>query len=362
MIRIPFKKPLPEEGVEYFLQVSFRQKKDTRWAGSGFEIAWEQFKLPWEKRAEINTPVLPLISVRDSADHLILDGSQFKYVFNKKTGHLESMFYMGKRLVSKGPVMNVWRAPLANETDEWGSTSSGTAHWGEGYGKMAVTDWYSTGIHDLKSILERFSIASSDDKISVEVKEILITPGQTGSFQNLYRYSIDGTGEMIIEHSVIPGGEMPAWLPRMGTEWILSQDLDQVVWYGRGPQENYPDRKTGYRIGKFSSTVRDMVEPYLIPQDYGLRTDNRWVRMLGKDGAGLEFSGDGLFNFNAFPFTIENLTKSLYTYQLQAFDGITFNFDYATSGVGCTARSVFNQYRVMPTRYDFITKVRPFME
>jgi beta-galactosidase len=158
---------------------------------------------------------------------------------------------------------------------------------------------------------------------------------------------------------VIPDGDIPSWLPRIGMEWILEPSFENVEWYGRGPQENYPDRKSGYRIGVFKSTVAGMYEPYLIPQDYGLRTDNRWVRMTDKDGVGLEFSGSSLFNFSAHPYSADNLTKALYTYQLQPFDGITFNFDYATSGVGCTALSVFPQYQVLPQRYDFTVRIKP---
>jgi beta-galactosidase len=104
-----------------------------------------------------------------------------------------------------------------------------------------------------------------------------------------------------------------------------------------------------------------MYEPYLIPQDYGLRTDNRWVRVTDAGGTGLEFTGDKLFNFSAQPFSTENLTKALYTYQLQPFDGVTFNLDYATSGVGCTATGVFPQYQVMPQRYEFKLTVRPIV-
>jgi beta-galactosidase len=84
--------------------------------------------------------------------------------------------------------------------------------------------------------------------------------------------------------------------------------------------------------------------------------------MTDNSGTGLEFSGDKLFNFSAIPYSIENLTKALYTYQLKPFDGITFNFDYATSGVGCTALSVFTQYQVMPERYDFTTKIKPVVK
>jgi beta-galactosidase len=180
-----------------------------------------------------------------------------------------------------------------------------------------------------------------------------------GSFFDNYEYRISADGEINVNHSVIPDGDMPSWLPRVGVEWILDKSLSSVQWYGRGPQENYPDRKSGYKTGVYKSTVEKMYEPYLIPQDYGLRCDNRWVRMTDGKGIGLEFRGDKLFNFSAHPYTTDNLTKALYTYQLHPSDGITFNLDYATSGVGCTAVSVFSQYQVMPQRYDFMLTIRP---
>jgi beta-galactosidase len=195
--------------------------------------------------------------------------------------------------------------------------------------------------------------------VEVSVVSVASLPTGRGAFINNYRYKVSGAGEITITHSVVPDGDMPSWLPRVGLGMILSKSLENVEWYGRGPQENYPDRKSGYRIGQYKSTVKDMYEPYLIPQDYGLRTDNRWVRITDNNGTGLEFSGDKLFNFSAQPYSADNLTKALYTYQLKPFDGITFNFDYATSGVGCTALSVFTQYQVMPERYDFTLKIVP---
>jgi beta-galactosidase len=230
---------------------------------------------------------------------------------------------------------------------------------GEGFGHFAATDWYTTGLDNLHRMLESFSYRKTNQVVEIEIKDIQTMARKSDGFQNHYIYTINGEGELTIRHTVVPSGDMPAWLPRVGTEWILNKSLDQVQWYGRGPQENYPDRKSGYKIGKYATTVETMIEPYLIPQDYGLRTDNTWVRMLDKYGNGLEFSGDQLFNFSAWPYSVENLTKALYTYQLQPFDSITFNFDYATSGVGCTARSVFNQYRVMPRQYDYAMSIKP---
>jgi beta-galactosidase len=142
---------------------------------------------------------------------------------------------------------------------------------------------------------------------------------------------------------------------------VLDSTLKNIHWYGRGPQENYPDRKSGYRIGKYTSTPAEMYEPYLIPQDYGLRTDTRWIRITDINGLGLELKGNKLFNFSVQPYSTDNLTKALYTCQLLPFNGITFNLDYATSGVGCTAAGVFPEYQVMPQRYDFITTIKPVL-
>ena len=363
VVKIPFKMPEVQIGADYRLVISFRQKDNKPWAAAGFEIAWEQFKIPGSgKMIAAQKPVLPAVTIEESANDLVVKGKDFEYAYDKKTGILKSMQYLGKELIQQGPALNVWHAPLANETDQWGSASSGTTHWGEGYGQMAATDWYTTGLDNLHRMLESFSYSATDQKVVVEVKDIITMARPSDGFQNRYLYTIDGTGEMTIQHTVIPWGDMPAWLPRVGTGWILDKNLDQVQWYGRGPQENYPDRKSGYKIGRYASTVTDMKEPYLIPQDYGLRTENQWVRMLDTEGTGLQFSGDALFNFSAWPYSLDNLTKALYTYQLQPFDGITFNFDYATSGVGCTARSVFNQYRVLPERYEFVLRVKPVKE
>jgi hypothetical protein len=168
------------------------------------------------------------------------------------------------------------------------------------------------------------------------------------------------------------GAELNAWRAPLANETdecgFWSSNTRHITdGYGRmaATEWSLPDwtncRKSGYKTGVYKSTVADMYEPYLIPQNYGLRTDNRWVRMTDDQGTGLEFRGDKLFNFRAQPYSTGNLTKALYTYQLHPFDGITFNFDYATSGVGCTALSVFTAYQVMPQKYDFTVTIRPII-
>ena len=186
-----------------------------------------------------------------------------------------------------------------------------------------------------------------------------ITGLRYSGFSEVYEYRINGDGTIALHHILEPEGQMPALLPRIGLTMTLCDEMQQVKWYGRGPEENYPDRKTGYAIGVYEKSVDDMFEPYLIPQDCGLRCDNRWLDMSNGSGQGLRFAMDEPFNFNAYHYSTDNLTKAVYTYQLQQQDGITLNLDYNTTGVGCTACYVLPGYQVKPTRYERRLSIKP---
>jgi beta-galactosidase len=362
-VKLPYKKPGLSASKEYRVLVSFSLKRAESWAPQGFEVAWNQLELPWKKEAtELNNSQNKLSATyTESADEVVVSGKDFEYLFDKKTGQLTSMKYLGKSLINEGPKLNVWRAPLANELDAWAVGQSHLTYRKPGMGEDPANNWRSLGLDNLVFKLDRISVSkTSENSVRVEVKDHAEGISYTTAFDNRYIYTIDGNGEITLTHTVTPQGFMPAWLPRIGLQWILNKDLGGVEWYGRGPFENYPDRKTGAKIGVYNISVEEMKEKYLVPQDYGLRTDNRWVRMETAEGFGLEFSGDELFNFSAQPFNTDNMTRARYPYQIQAFDGICFNFDYATSGVGCTAISVLNQYRVLPGVFSMKQIVRPY--
>lgn len=358
---IPYKKPGIEDGVLYRLNLSFRSKEKTLWCDSGFEIAWEQFDMPWYRDVtEEKSISVKNLEVYEDVRILTIKGDDFSYSFDKQSGVLTTLTLEGKEIIKRGAQLNVWRAPLANETDDWTFWQANIKHRSEIYGRWAGSEWYAAGLHKLQVVPESFRYEIiNEGEVEIEIKNLHILATQRGAFLNKYIYRISGSGEMTIDHTVIPNGDMPSWLPRIGSEWILNETLENIEWYGRGPQENYPDRKSGYRTDIYKMKIAGMYEPYLIPQDHGLRTDNRWVRITDAYGTGIEFSGNKLFNFNIYPYSTENLTKALYTYQLQPFNALTFNFDYATSGVGCTAVSVFNEYQVMPQMYNFRIFLKP---
>ncbi|MCC8133787.1 MAG: DUF4981 domain-containing protein [Tannerellaceae bacterium] len=369
---LPYTKPQIQPGKEYRITVSSSLKKDECWAPAGFEVAWDQLDLPWYRTPEPAPVPAGKVRIVEQVTAWKISGDGFSYTFDKEKGTLQSIRWQEKEMLQSPLQFNLWRAPVANEIDEWSSQNALSINWKEGYGQQVVTEAYSLGLDTLTRIPLAVEVTEVNGKVVVSVREICLMGSSTmekkdlyiwgmqcNGFENMYTYTIAGDGEMTLLHTTLPQGRMPLWLPRIGLTMTLSKELEQVQWYGRGPQENYPDRKTGYKVGVYETTVSEMYEPYLIPQDHGLRTDNRWVKMEDQEGHGLMFTVNELFNFNAYPYTTENLTKATYTYQLQKQEGITFNLDYATTGVGCTARSVLNAYRVMPQGYTREVCIKP---
>lgn len=358
---IPYKKPEIIAGKEYRIQVSYATKQAQNWAPAGFELAWDQMELPWNQAAApaiVKNPGTPKVTV--DSDNLIVNGQDFKYTFDQKTGRLVSVNFMGKEMFSSGPALNVWRAPLANETDQWANGGSNLTNKTPGLGFFPASGWYTYGLDNLKYKLDKMKYTQVNNAINIEVWDNAEGISYTTAFENYYVYTINADGAITIKHTVTPQGYMPLWLPKTGLQWNMAKEMNQVNWYGRGPFETYPDRKTGAKINVYKSTVQDMKEPYLVPQDYGCRTDVRWVNLESADGFGLRIKGDKLFNFSAQVYSTDNLTRARYPYQLKQIDDYTFNLDYVTSGVGCTAISVLNKYRVTPQVYEFKTIIEPY--
>ena len=363
ILTLPYHKPDIEPGKDYRLLVSFRLKEPTTWAGTVFETAWDQFEMPW------SVPALPAASdgkivVTDKAGSMIITGNNFSYTFDKTTGNLSSLLYNGTELISRGPLMNVWRAPLANDMDLWTSWRAGLPDTRPDLGEFPAGSWYTYGFDQLKYELDEIQITGQNPhQVVVEVLKHAEGSSYRTAFDSKFTYSIDASGIITVRHTITPQGEMPRWIPKVGCEWMLNGNLQQVRWYGRGPFETYPDRKTGAKFGTYQSTVQDMYEPYLMPQDYGNRTDVSRVIMQTADGTGIEFSAtDTPFCFSAKPYTTNNLSRARYPYQLQPQPDITFDLDYAVSGVGGTAVSVLDRYRVTPVQYTFSYRVRPFKD
>ncbi len=390
VVCIPYHKPAITPGKEYRVTITSTLKKDEVWAKAGHEVAWDQLEL--NIQAPPSPPeggtLVPSTSQTIEApsgavggaslttqedDHQIeISGKDFCYVISKTTGNLEQIEVAGKPVLKSPIEFNLWRAPIANEFDSWDAFRV-NGGYAEGYGNQVATLWYSKGVQQLRIQPAEIRLKHNEHETTVRVSQLVqvgassygqldlyISGVQLAGFSLDYTYHFYGDGTVRIENHVSPQGRLPELLPRIGFTTSVANDFDRITWYGRGPEENYPDRKTGYQVGVWTKTVKDMYEPYLFPQDHALRTDNRYVQLLDKEGRGLQISMNEHFNFNAYPFTTDNLTKSQFTYQLQPQpDCYTLNLDYATTGVGCTCIYVLDEYRVKPAAYDRVITIKP---
>src|SRR5690606_37251310 len=190
-------------GATYLVTVSFHSKEAAQWAPKGFELYWDQLELPWmvpaeEKLAPQQTNPL---KVTDNEQQLIVSGVNFDYTFHKADGQLHSMKYMGTELLKQGAQLNVWRAPVANELDDWTVPAVNLFPRAEGYGRMVATAWYSIGLDKMKSTLESFSFEMKAENIIVTVREIALfgNAGNAG-FENEMIYTISPDGEISLQH------------------------------------------------------------------------------------------------------------------------------------------------------------------
>ncbi len=122
VITVPFEKPKLEPGAEYFLMLSFTLDHATPWAEKGHEVAWEQFKIPWEVPEIPATPQdeLPSLELRETQTTVEVHGHDFNVIFDKQLGTLTAWQYRNTELIQRGPRINFWRAPTENDLNTWG--------------------------------------------------------------------------------------------------------------------------------------------------------------------------------------------------------------------------------------------------
>jgi beta-galactosidase len=368
-ITIPFQKFEITSGTQYHVLISFSLPEATPWAEAGHEIAWEQFTLPVnqeEKEEEDDDDdeevSMTLIQVEEQNVSVVISGSEFRYVISKKSGCIESLDFQGVSLCKQGPRFNVWRAPVANELDAWGTYKTKIGHTKDWMGKDIANGWLSLGLDRLEQTLNQLTYTIESNRVTVIAKSSVHANNFTTGFQVTYKYMITGKGQITLTTSVVPQGHMNHWLPKVGLQMKMPKSYQNITWFGRGPFETYPDRKTGAKLGIYQSTADDEYVPYIIPQDYGNKTDVQWVSVTNNEGIGLLVKGEENFNTSLQKFDTDLLTRAFYPFQLVEDDYLTLNLDHKVSGVGGTAISILNKYRVLPNVYRFTFHLIPFKE
>jgi beta-galactosidase len=355
---IPFTQPLSETRHE--LTISWTTPEKMAWADAGHEVAFVQYQLPIKTKLKKITriPVSNLI-VEKSEKMVTINGTNFSYKFSRKSGTLVSLKYSNQEIIKTGPKMNVWRAPLANDLDRWTFGRARVINPHPALSGFPANAFWSTGLDRLEHKVDKFEVKELQDEIIVSIQTQASVDNNPTEFRNQYVYKIISTGDIILTHTITPEGVMPNYLPKMGLNMELEASFRKWKWNGRGPFETYPDRKTGARFGLWETTVDDAYVPYLIPQDHANRTDVSWSVHTNEE-IGLFIQFDKPLNVSVQKWETDNLSRALLIPQLKSFNGVTLNIDPQVSGVGCTAVSTLNKYRVFPSEVTYTMRLLPF--
>lgn len=148
------------------------------------------------------------------------------------------------------------------------------------------------------------------------------------------RYEIRADGTVNVEGNYNPVAEDIPLMPKFGFRMKTIPSLDSINWYGLGPHENYPDRKTSAFLGKYSMPLTDFITDYVVPQDNANRCEVRWFTLTDACGHGIKISSHEPFSFRAWPYDEEDLEKARHPYELPSRDFINVNIDLKIHGVG----------------------------
>ncbi len=355
IVKIPFTKiPEVKPGAEFWLRVSFHTLTNSDWAPADHEIAWQQMKL------EVKTPAAaavkpaqqPELIVVQRDDFVKVGNEHFTVSFNHYTGALERYAFRNgdatEEVLARSDIgsingLQLWRAPTDND---------------KGFGKWLARDWHEAGLSNLTCKVEQLEVHAFS---SGEVRIITTITGKAanGGMRVKTIWTVRGDGSLEMDTGFQPFGQLPL-LPRVGMVFALDRRFDHAQWYGRGPWENYPDRKDSTDMGIWSGSVNDQYVPYVRPQENGNKEDVRWLTLTGATGLRIE-TGDQPFSFSALHFTALDLASVKHNHDLKPRPEVILSLDAKQSGLGNSScgPGVLDKYSVPAKEYKLHLKFSP---
>ncbi len=273
---------------EYLITLSAVSKNEEAFVGCGYEYAWDQFNLT--DRPAYQQPVVAnhqTLKLHQSDTFIEVKGYDFAVCFDRHNGAMTEFTVADRAMIQTGIEPNFWRGLTDNDLGakafEWADIWR-TAGKERQLSFITVTAPSTHEVH----IITRFHLP-------------------TVACEYTLSYTIYADGEIHVESAFNPGDQDLPMMLRVGTRLTLPAEFQYMQWFGRGPVETYSDRK-GAKAGIYGGTTWEQFHAYPRPQESGNKTDVRWVRLLDKEGTGLEALADGqLLNTSAWPFAAEEL-------------------------------------------------------
>lgn len=310
---IPYSKPDLQPGVETWLRVSCHLKQDTRWADTGFEIAKQQFKLPWSQPQTSSAPQAASVSVVQDSERLVITGDAFRASFDKQTGALDSYQAVDRELLAAPLRPNFWRPQTDNDRRGW-RTPRTLKFWHEAGAKLKLTDMdVETVSGELVKVVTTHAV---EDRVTLKME-----------------YRVTGEGKIEVTYHLQADPTLPSLL-RVGMTLGVPAPFKRMAYYGKGPWENYSDRSESAEMGVYRGQVEDFIYHYVKPQENGNRTGVRWLQLTDAEGAGLKVTGVQPLSMSVWPWSVESLEQAQHPHELEEQGYYTVQIDLQQAGVG----------------------------
>ena len=314
-LTIPFKHTV-QQG-EALLTIQFRLPEDTVWAQEGHIVAWSQLPIT-ELQTQPQSPDAEKkpVTLAATPETFTVTAPKLSVVVNRQNAAIESLKSGGREFFDRPLTPNFWKAP--NDNQYRNNYRGQLGQWRNAAQNRKVT---SIGGEQI-------------DAGHVRITAKMTLPVNDADYQITYDILAPQILLVAAEYRPDPAKKAPL-LPRFGMTFAVPEKYANVKWYGRGPHESYEDRKTGAEIAIHQSQVRQMVFPYIRPQDTGNRTDTRWFEITDSQGRGLRFSMlDQPLSFSTWPFTLADIESATHDYELPCREFTTVFIDSKLHGVG----------------------------
>lgn len=291
--------------AEYFIRFNVYQKNTAWWADAGYEVASEQIPLKSAEKPVYQIPAGGNITVQDNQNDITLTGVNFKIVFSKTRGTLESYTFDDKLFINEPLDLNVFRLPTDND-------------------KTQTESWDNSGIRNLSVKAGTWKIEKQDNAIDLSIENTYTAATNAQNkfvTQLMFKVLSDGS---IFVNSVIDPKIRETILPKIGFRLSMPGSFEKLTWFGRGPWDSYPDRKKSCFEGIYNSTVTDQWEQYVFPQETGSKEDVRWMALRDNSGTGLLFIAPERMSESAVHYKAEEIYTNRNSRKKHPYE-VTFN-------------------------------------
>ena len=331
-------------GQEAFGLVKVKLSEDTPWAQAGHVVAWEQFPLQAatrDKPTKSDKSSPPSVAV--TSDAITITAADSTVLIDRETGLLSSLKHNGAELLSAPLAPNYWRAPTDN--DRGAKLHNSLKAWRDApAGAKLLRCLPESTTTDAAKVVAEWSLPVGDSSQRCE-------------------YIIHANGDVRVELSIRTPRSAPL-LPRVGMRFE-TEGFARTTWYGRGPHESYPDRKTSAAVSRYSTTVEGQLHEYLRPQENSAKTDVRWLAIHNADNEpALLILGDPVVQTTVWPYTADTLERASHPHKLPRSGTLTVTIDGAHMGVGgddSWGSKALRKYLLPPGEYRTAFALRPYL-